>query len=173
PSAGLAWSVSNEAFWEPLKQAVPSLRLRGTYGPVGNDAIGDGRFLYLSNVNMNDSGRGGIFGTDNGYSMAGISLSRYADTNITWETSAKTNIWLEMNLFDQIDIQADYFTEHRTNILMQRTATPATMGLLAQPHANIGEVKGKGIDFSIDYNKAFQNSFWLQGRVKDRKSTRL
>jgi len=165
PSAGLAWSVSNEAFWEPLKQAVPSLRLRGTYGLVGNDAIGDGRFLYLSNVNMNDSGRGGVFGTDNGYSRDGISLSRYADPNITWETAAKTNIGLEMNLFDQIDIQADYFTEHRTNILMQRTATPATMGLLAQPHANIGEVKGKGIDFSIDYNKAFQNSFWLQGRV--------
>src|SRR5690606_4656225 len=50
PSFGLAWSISNEKFWEPLKGKINNLRLRGTYGLVGNDAIGSAtdRFFYLS-----------------------------------------------------------------------------------------------------------------------------
>src|SRR5690606_22164728 len=61
PSAGIAWTVSNEKFWEPLKDVVTNLRLRGTYGLVGNDAIGEGRFLYLSEVNVNDPNMSAVF----------------------------------------------------------------------------------------------------------------
>lgn len=167
PSVGMAWTISNEKFWEPLKHAVTNLKLRGTYGLTGNDAIGSAadRFLYLSNVNMNDGSKGAVFGRDNAYSKAGISLSRYADPNITWERAAKTNLGLEIGLYDKWDIQADFYKEHRTNILMQRTATPATMGLSAQPKANVGEAEGKGVDLSLDYNQSFNNNFSLQARA--------
>jgi len=63
PSAGLGWIVSNEAFWtEALKNNINKLKLKATYGLVGNDAIGDAndRFFYLSNVNMNNSQRFGV-----------------------------------------------------------------------------------------------------------------
>lgn len=167
PSAGVAWSVSNEKFFEPYKHAISNLRLRATYGLSGNDAIGDpnDRFMYLSNVNMNDAGKSAVFGRDNGYSRPGISLSRYADPNISWELAKKANLGLELGLFGKMDIQADFYMEQRSNILMTRTATPATMGLSAQPRANLGAAQGKGVDLSADYNHSFNQHFWIQARV--------
>jgi len=167
PSAGVAWTVSNEKFFEPLKHAITNLKIRGTYGLSGNDAIGEqtDRFLFLSEVNMTDGGHSAVFGTNNGYSKPGISLSRYGDQNISWETAKKANLGLDISLFDKWNIMADIYREHRTGILMQRTATPATMGLSAQPKANLGEAVGRGIDFSVDYNQAFGTDWWIQGRI--------
>lgn len=164
PSAGIAWSISNEKWWEPIKDVVTKLKLRATYGLAGNDAIGSAtdRFLYLSNVNMNDSGRGAVFGRDNAYSKNGISLSRYANNDITWETAKKTNLALELDLFKDWSLQLDVFKEERGGILMTRGATPATMGLSAQPKANIGEAEGKGVDISLNYSHSFSNGLWLQ-----------
>src|SRR5690606_13678669 len=77
PSVGLAWSASNEKFWENIKPVVSNLRIRGTYGLVGNDAIGSprDRFFYLSNVNMNSTDRSYTFGRDGGNSKEGISVT--------------------------------------------------------------------------------------------------
>src|SRR3546814_18298139 len=68
-SGGVAWYVSNEDFWEPIKPVVSNLKLRATYGLVGNDAIGrpEDRFFYLSNVNMENAGMGATFGTHYNY----------------------------------------------------------------------------------------------------------
>lgn len=165
PSGGLAWTISNEKFWKPLESTITNLRLRGTYGVVGNDAIGAGRFLYLSEVNPNDGNRSAVFGTNNGYSRNGVSISRYSDLNITWETAKKTNIALELGILDRWNIIAEYFREHRTNILQSRASTPASMGLWATPAANIGEAKGEGVDFSLDYNQSFLNGSWIQARA--------
>lgn len=167
PSAGIAWSVSNEKFWEPIKDAVSNLRLRGTYGVVGNDAIGSAtdRFFYLSNVNMNNAGRGAIFGTEGTYSRDGISVNRYSNPDITWEKAAKTNLAIELGLFDKLQIMADFFHEYRTNILMTRASVPASMGLNAAIRANVGEATGKGVDASVDYTESFGNGAWLQARA--------
>lgn len=167
PSIGLAWTISNESFWEPLSRTITRFRLRGTYGLTGNDAIGSAndRFLYLSNVNMTDAGRGAVFGRDNGYSRSGMSISRYSDPTISWEKSTKSNLGLEMDFFEEIVFQADIYKETRTNILQLRTATPSEMGLSATPMANIGEAEGKGIDLSLDYNKSFNSNLWIQGRA--------
>ncbi|RZM23044.1 MAG: TonB-dependent receptor [Pedobacter sp.] len=164
PSAGIAYSISNEKFWEPLSPYISKLKFRATYGLVGNDAIGSDydRFFYLSNVNM-DYGRA-AFGTDNGYSRTGVRVSRYANNDITWEKSKKTNIGFEMSLFKNFNIEADYFQEYRTNILMTRAFIPSTMGLTNSPRANVGEASGKGIDGSIDYTQNFNSSFWLKAR---------
>src|SRR5690606_12917316 len=64
-----------------------------------------------------------------------------------------------------VDVQADYFTEYRKNILMDRASIPVTMGLSAPVRANVGEASGKGIDFSIDLNHTFSNGLWLIGRA--------
>jgi len=164
PSAGIAWTVSNEKFWEPLKSTISNLRLRGTYGLVGNDAIGAGRFLYLSEVNVNNPNRSAVFGTNNGYSRNGVSIARYSDPNITWETAKKMNLALELSVADKWNLVAEYFSELRTNILQSRASTPASMGLWATPAANIGEAKGHGLDVSLDYNQSFLNGMWLQAR---------
>lgn len=166
PSFGIAWSVSNEKFWEPLKEKINNLRIRGTYGLVGNDAIGSAsdRFFYLSNVNMTSSAQGFTFGRQNRRTLAGINVSRYANPGITWETSYKTNLALELGLWNKVNIQADFFSETRKNILMPRADIPSTMGLTAAVQANVGEASGKGMDISVDYAHHFSNSMWLQAR---------
>lgn len=166
PSFGVGWSLSNEPFWnDNLKHLLPKTKIRATYGLVGNDALGDERFLYLSEVNMNDGNRSATFGRDYGYSRNGVSVSRYSNPDITWEKALKTNLGLELNILNSWDIVVEGYWEKRTNIFMQRTATPATMGLSAQPSANIGEAKSRGLDVSIDYNKVFSKDFWVQGRA--------
>lgn len=166
PSAGLAWSISNEQFWSPLKDKINNFRLRATYGLVGNDAIGSAtdRFFYLSNVNMTDSGRGFTFGRELGNTKAGVSVSRYANPHITWETSYKSNLAIELGLFNKINIIADVFSEKREDILMTRAAIPTTMGLSAAVRANVGKATGRGLDFSVDYTESFANGLWIQAR---------
>src|SRR5690554_4833102 len=95
PSIGAGWLVSNEAFWnDQLKQKINKLKFKATYGLVGNDAIGDrnDRFFYLSRVNLIDGDKQPIsFGQDFEYRPAGVSISRHANEDITWETSKKVD----------------------------------------------------------------------------------
>ncbi|HMR82782.1 MAG TPA: TonB-dependent receptor [Niabella sp.] len=164
PSAGFAWNVSNEKFMEGnIASVINNLKVRGTYGFVGNDAIGSGRFLYLSEVNLDNSGTSAVFGRDNTYSRNGISIARYADQNITWETAQKSNIAVELGLFNKLNIIAEYFNEHRKNILQTRASVPGSMGLWVTPATNIGEAKGQGVDVSMDYNHNFGNNLSLKG----------
>ncbi|KJF43342.1 collagen-binding protein [Draconibacterium sediminis] len=166
PSAGAAWYVSKENFMQGLSGTITKLKLKATYGLVGNDQIGDvnDRFFYLSNVNLNDEGdRQYSWGTNSNYTINGVSISRYANDQITWETATKTNIGIELGLWDNLEIQADIFSEYRTNILMDRLAF-STFGLQANTKANVGEASSKGIDISLDYNQIFDNGIWLTGR---------
>ncbi|MDR2955154.1 MAG: TonB-dependent receptor [Prevotella sp.] len=166
PSFGAAWTPSNEAFWnESLAELFPKVKIRATHGLRGNDALGNERFLYLSNVNMNSGAHSATFGREAGYSRGGISVSRYANLDITWEKALTTNLGLELNFRNSLDVALDVYWEKRTNIFMQRTATPATMGLTAQPYANIGEAKSRGVDLSLDYNRVINQDLWIQGRA--------
>ena len=165
PSAGLAWSISNEKFFENIKPVVNNLRLRATYGLVGNDAIGTAqdRFFYLSEVNMNAGERYAFFGNGlgNSFGLSGINISRYANADITWEKSRKANIALEVGLFDKLKVTAEYYSEKRTNILMSRAFIPVTMGLTADVRSNVGAASGSGVDISVDYQQSINKDFWF------------
>lgn len=168
PSVGIGWVVSSEPFWgQGLTKVFPMFKLKATNGFVGNDAIGsaDDRFFYLSQMNMDNSSRGYTFGSDFQYSRNGISVSRYENPDITWEKANKTNIGLEMKIFDLFELNADIYREHRTNILLSRGHIPGTMGLQSTPRANLGEMKSRGIDASLDFQKSFYNGLWIQARA--------
>ncbi|QEH40460.1 TonB-dependent receptor [Chitinophaga sp. XS-30] len=166
PSGGAAWSISREKFWEPMLKTVSNLRLRYSYGMVGNDQIGTAqdRFFYLSNVDMNNSGRGARFGRELDEFKNGILVSRYSNTEISWETARKQNVAMELGLFGKINIIAEYFSEYRDNILMTREAIPNTMGLSAPIRANVGEASGQGVDLSLDYGQSWTKDLWLSVR---------
>ncbi|WP_262247896.1 SusC/RagA family TonB-linked outer membrane protein [Parapedobacter soli] len=164
PSAGLAWQISNEKFFEPLLSTVSKLKIRGNYGLVGNDAIGskNERFFYLSEVNMSNSGMGATFGSRGGYSRPGISVSRYENRAVTWETAANSTFGLELGLWRKLDIIAEYFTEHRYNILMSRASIPNTMGLQGSvPKANVGEARSRSFELQVDYNNAITPDLYI------------
>lgn len=166
PSAGLGWIISNEDFFSGAKKIFSNLKLKATYGLVGNDAIGgpDDRFFYLSQVNMNDNSRSIPFGTYMDYSKSGVSVQRYENDQITWETAKKTNLGIELGLFEKLNIQADIFRDRRENILMDRIRL-ASMGLEAGVRANVGEATSEGVDISADYSQFFNKDFWIQARA--------
>ena len=173
PSAGLAWMMSNEKWFKPLTKVVSNLKLRYSYGLVGNDNIGSSsnRFYYLSEMSMNNSGLGATFGETRNVSYNGIGVVRYANEAITWEKSYKSNYALELGLFKKLDIIAEYFTEHRTDIFMQRADIPNTMGLQAAVYGNIGQARSKGIDIQADYKQAWASGLWASARANFTYST--
>ncbi|MDR3246999.1 MAG: TonB-dependent receptor [Prevotellaceae bacterium] len=166
PSVGAGWIVTNEKFMKPFEKTLTKLKLKATYGLVGNDAIGDGRFFYLADVNMNDGNRGYTLGTEFGYhgtssDGTGISIRRYSDPLITWEISRKTNLGVELNFWNELEIQVDYFRENRSKILQERSFIPTLMGLQGEaPSSNVGKANGAGVDISVDYSKTFNKDIW-------------
>jgi TonB-linked SusC/RagA family outer membrane protein len=168
PSAGAGWVISNEGFYgEGLKSVLSNLKLKATYGLSGNDAIGtaEERFFYLSQVEMAHNDRRSYFGTTGSSewanSKAGIRILRYANEDITWEISRKLNLTAEIGLFNELDLQLEYFREKRTNILMQRADIPTTMGLEAVVKSNVGEAAAKGCDLSLNYKHSFGTDAWI------------
>ena len=165
PSVGIGWLISNEPFFRSLKDKVTNLKLRASYGLVGNDKIGDTRFLYLSQINMDDANRAFRFGLINGgYSRNGVSISRYANPQVGWEISKKSNFALEFGWQNELNLIAEYYTEFRDNILQKRSSLPGYMGLASTPEANVGAAKGRGVDVELNYSKTFANRSWFQLR---------
>lgn len=166
PSYGVAWTVSNENFFKPLKHTISNLRLRATHGLIGNDAIGSpaDRFYYLSNVDMNSGARRAVFGNSSGndYGLNGVNITRYANTDITWEKATTTNIAIELGLFDRLNMNIEFYSQQRDHILMDRSQIPLSMGLTAPIKSNTGEASGRGTDISLDYKQFFAGGFWLK-----------
>lgn len=166
PSGGVAWTIHNEKFMEPLKNLISTLRLRGTYGLVGNDAISNERFFYLSDVNLNNSAKSFSFGMPGSlYTVNGISTNRYANPTVRWEKSRQTNIGLDLGLFKSaFTVTLDAYRQIRSDIVQSRASLPAALGLANVPLANLGEYKSEGIDLEASYNHTINNNFWIQGR---------
>ncbi|MDR2776288.1 MAG: TonB-dependent receptor [Tannerella sp.] len=164
PSIGVAWLVSNEAFFEPLKNKVEAFKLKATYGLNGLDQIGSDadRFYYLSNVTLNAS-RPVNWGTNMNESPGGVDVSRYANFSIGWEKSYKLNGGIELTLNNGLSTIVDVFRERRENILVDRVI-PNTMGIIPAVKANLGKAEGKGIDIELNYEKSFNKDFWVMAR---------
>jgi TonB-linked SusC/RagA family outer membrane protein len=172
PSFVGGWFVSNEPFWASMKKYISSLKLKASWGKVGNDAIADrpDRFFYLSNISI----PGDATVINNGYrwgqgfmnSYNGYVVSRYANPEITWEISEKYNLGLELGLLDdELKFQIDAFKDVRSKIYMVRQNFPKTSGLEAAISGNVGKVSSQGLDASADYQHFFSNDLWMTGRA--------
>ena len=166
PSIAGGWVISNEPFWKGIKDKVNLFKVRASYGLVGNDVISSNykdRFPYLSTVAM-DQWYDVMIGT-NFDQKRGPILSIYGNENATWEESRKLDIGVEIGLFDSLNIIFDWFKEKRSGIFMQRSSLPSSFGMSGiTPWGNIGKVDNRGVDISIDYNKAFSKDLILSLR---------
>ncbi|MFD1001554.1 SusC/RagA family TonB-linked outer membrane protein [Ohtaekwangia kribbensis] len=166
PSIGVAYNISNESFFEPLKNKVSELKLRFSYGLVGNDQIGNvnDRFFYLSDVSANDNNFGASFGTGIGtalYSRPGYRINRYGNNNIAWEVSRQLNLGVDVTLFNSLSIIANAFKTKRSNIYFPNPNIESAQGLTSVPSANYGSGETKGIDLSLDYTNMVSSDLSL------------
>lgn len=166
PSAGIAWTVHNEEFMQPIKNIVSTFRLRATHGLVGNDAISNERFFYLSDINLNNSTRSYSFGMPGSlYSVNGVSTNRYANPTVRWEKSRQTNLGLDLGLFkNSFNLNIDAYRQDRSDIVQARASLPTSMGLAQIPLANLGKYRSEGVDLEASYNHTVNNDLWFQGR---------
>ena len=167
PAVSLGWVISNEKFFEPMTKYIDNLKIRGSYGLVGSDetglSAGAQHFLYIDQVSLNNIGF--TTGVDMNYTLYGPLVTNYAVVNGGWERVKKLDIGIDLELFRQLTITADYFNEKRYNILLHREAWPESLGYsTAKPWSNKGKVDNWGIELSVNWRKEFTKDLYVDFR---------
>lgn len=170
PTIGGGWVISNEKFWQGgVADVITRLKLRGSYGLVGNDNIGSQRFFYLSSVTPDDAGRGtwpGTFGSTNGNTYWGTTIQAYPNPDVTWERSRKSNVAIEATFLKHLNITAELYHEYRDHILIRRGYMPVSVGIENTANdnlqANLGIATARGLDLNITYNNTITKDLSIQ-----------
>ncbi len=153
PSIAVGYMISNEPFWDNIKDTFNMLKFKVSYGKIGNDQIGGSRrFAYNSTVNTSASGF--TFG-NTPIAIGGITTGEVGNSSVQWEEALKFNTGVEMTLFKDLSLQIDYFSDHRSGIFIERQSTPPIVGLNKQQWVNLGEMENKGVDMGLQYEHTF------------------
>lgn len=165
PSVAAGYVISNEKFFEPVRGVIDLLKIKASYGIVGNDKIGTGdnvrRFIYNGTVNSGSSYY--YFGT-RPHSSSSIQMGDWPNPNVGWEEAHKLNVGVDLSLFSKLKISADYFKEKREGIFLQRQSIPVYVGLSTQPWVNIGKMRNSGVDASLEYHQTIGQDLHLTVR---------
>lgn len=166
PAVSAGWVISEEKFMKSVN-FISFLKLRASYGLVGNDILSEyKRFLYLPDSWSASSG-GYYFGINTPQAFPGASELLIGNPDVTWEKAAKQNYGLDLNLFKQrLSFSLDVFYEKRKDILIQQNTVP---GFVAAdlPAVNLGKVNNRGYEISLGWNDQIGSKFryWLKGNV--------
>ncbi len=159
PAASVGWVVSNENFLKN-NRILTNLKFRASYGKVGNDKMGNARFLYQSNITMGGGPLGSL-----GLGQ-GVNQGLLGNPDLGWEVAKKQNYGVDLQLFNDLSLSADYFVEHRSDILISRGTVPEFQGVPLGniPRVNMGLVDNKGYELELTYNKALAKGLNLMIR---------
>lgn len=154
PAFSVGWRLSNEPFMQKYSNWLNNLKIRASYGQVGNDKYQGDRFLYeeawrqLSNVYY--------FGTTG---VTGIYDARYPNYEVTWERAHKYNVGVEFGFFNGLLTgTVDVFYEKRNDILTPYLTRPEWVGVVMSA-TNLGETKNKGYEIELKHSNHIGNDF--------------
>ena len=155
PAFSTGWVASNEAFLQD-NPVITNLKLRASYGEVGNDKIGDQRFLYISKIYQGDL----VYTPSLGRETT-ISQQLVGNDQVKWEVAKKQNYGVDMQFFSALSLTADVFFENRSDILINRGLVPEMQGVPAVylPRVNMGTMENKGFEVEVAYQKIFNKDF--------------
>jgi TonB-linked SusC/RagA family outer membrane protein len=149
PSVSSGWVVTEENFMKRFK-FLNFLKLRASYGVVGNDRQGSNRFLYLPDSYSANSG-GYNFGADNPQNQIIASEQKVGNPDVTWEKAKKQDYGIDMKFANgKLGLNFDYFYEHRDNILTTRNTVPGIIAVTL-PAVNIGIVENHGFEIELNW----------------------
>ena len=153
PSGSAAYVISKEPFLEN-SSTIDLLKLRGSYGVLGNDRIGGQRFLYLQSYNVNGTA---VFG--NGDVQQAILEGNLANPDVTWETVKKLNLGLDAILWKGLlSVNVDVFSDKRSDILGSRNLTvPGLLGV-GLPVENLAKVNNKGFEIELGHRNRISDA---------------
>ena len=159
PSFSVGWIPSNEKFWEPIKKYIGYLKLRGSWGKVGNDNTNGARFLYLpgawqffqGSMTTNPQIRGANFGTSGNWLQAVRELTA-GNPDVTWETATKINLGVDLAFInDRLTVNLDLFWEDRKDILVSNESLLPAVTSLPASRVNQGRVKNHGYELTLKW----------------------
>ena len=155
PAFSAGWVPTNEKFI-PRNDWVTFVKIRGSYGVVGNDGLGGRRYLYFPNTyNLNQGGYywGNAIGTANP-STAGVTEGSLGNPDVIWEKSKNLDVGIDTRfLNDKLSFNFDWFNQDRSNILTNLGIIPAIYGVSTSrvPPANVGKTNNKGYDVTLGW----------------------
>lgn len=151
PSFSAGWRISEEAFFAPVRPVISNLKLRASYGLLGNENI------YTSYAGYNQLKSDINYSFENQLYNA-IRLYSFADKNTTWEKTEQFNLGLDMSLFSKVNVGLEYFRK-RTYDILAKVQVTHLIGADVLPYQNIGEMVNKGWELSASYNDRFFDGF--------------
>ncbi|MFC7523698.1 TonB-dependent receptor [Parapedobacter sp. GCM10030251] len=153
PSFSAGWRVSEEAFFEPLKNTVNNLKVRYSYGTLGNQEANDeiGNYAYIAAM-----GTGQIDYLVNGQRLNVTNQPLPVSPTLTWESITTSNIGLDVNLFkNRFSLEADYYVRDTRGMLSLSRTLPEVFGA-AEPLENAADLRTKGFDLMVSWQDEFQ-----------------
>ncbi|MGH7665136.1 MAG: SusC/RagA family TonB-linked outer membrane protein [Gemmatimonadaceae bacterium] len=152
PSFALGWNVSDEPFFSDVP-SISALKLRGSWGQIGNDKIGEYPGIPVVTGNLN-----AVFGT-NEQLFFGASPIELANPGVQWETTTQTNIGADMSLFDgRLDATVDWYRRLTDGILVQ-VPIPDFVGVAVEPFVNAAEVLNTGLEGVLSWRQVVGDDF--------------
>lgn len=155
PSVSAGWVMSNEKWWKPISKYVDYFKLRGSWGQVGNQNIGN--YMYTAPVSFSNIYYN--FGTTKGSAADqwGARVTRLANENITWETSEQTDFGFDARVLGKLNVNFDWYYKTTKDWLVQPPIL-ATAGTGA-PYINGGDVKNIGVEVGLGWNDRIGRDF--------------
>lgn len=150
PSFSAAWVISSEKFFEPLKNTISFLKLRGSYGQLGNQEIG-GYYPYLATM-----GNGKMGAIIDGKQPVYISAPGLVSSSLTWEKVRTMNFGADVNFFNnRLSLSGEYYERRTLDMLTAGKPLPNVLGT-SVPLANAADLKTRGWELTIIYKDQFK-----------------
>ncbi|TDE06991.1 SusC/RagA family TonB-linked outer membrane protein [Flavobacterium sandaracinum] len=155
PSFTAGWVISDEGFFGEDK-IVNFMKLRGSYGTLGNDQIPNNG--YISQLN------GEATYVFDDVLVNGLATGQTPNANLKWEEARKFDVGLDFKLLqNKVSVVADYFIDTRADLLIPFIPVSGINGTAApgagSPTINAGTVRNSGLEFSVDYKNKFSDNF--------------
>jgi TonB-linked SusC/RagA family outer membrane protein len=165
PSISAAWNIGNEGFFTNLNTSVTELKLRTSYGLLGNQEIGDYQFLGLITPAISYA-----VGEPNRL-WVGNTQTEYPAVGLKWESTATFDVGLDLGLWNgKMNVTVDYFQKTTTDLLL-RVPIPLSVGASQNPYTNAGEVMNKGIEAGLEYRgRAGDLTYSIMGNISHIKN---
>lgn len=158
PSASVAWRVSEEKFWEPIRGWFDNFKLRASYGSLGNQALDEsryGNFPYLATYGINTK-YGALL---NGTRPVAVSVPGLVSASFTWETVNQIDFGFDASFFGgRLNTSFDWYRRNTKDMLTAGQALPAVLGT-SVPQENAADMKTVGWEVSLEWYDRLSNGF--------------
>ena len=154
PSFSAGYVISEENFMNFSKPVLSSLKVRGSWGTIGNQAVGGNRFLRT----MSTTTSGWLIGTTN---MATVGTPGLVSPSLTWERVTTLDLGADARFLDnRLGVTFDWYKRTTSDMITAGITVPSTLGIGA-PSRNFGELETKGWELTLDWNQKFGNGLNL------------